>query len=578
MGKVSLCLILVFPFSPFRVKDISPDRESFEENQLQTPLSMKFICSLIALLFACSLQQATAQNWNLTQKLGSSDQSPADNLGISTAISDSFMLAGAWWEDGDPTSPITSAGAAYLYKQQADGTWLEIQKLISPNPENLGYFGFNVALEGKYALVGAFNEDEGGVGNAGVVYVYERGFNDTMLLKNRLVAPDGQGGDLFGYAVALTDGYALIGAHENSYDETGDNFLDASGAAYLFKRQPTGAWSLIRKLVAFDREAGAYFGKFLDIDNLGLIIGAFDADNSSTLQFGVGAAYGAYCNDSLLVWGYDNVTSADLQKITASDQDNFEAFGLDVAISGKWAVIGKSNEPDQPGGGIASNTGSAYFFHWENGGWVEKQKVYASDFAANSLFGRAIGIDGSVCIIGASTAREDMNGGNSVVGAGEAYVFELQPNGQWLEVEQLSGTERAANDLYGETVDVSGTTVVVGAWLADSLQGEYMVDRGAVYVYERDQALSIPQLPDLQGLMLLRNPSPDGKLTIQETNPSPLPLQIRVFSLTGQELFAETLSPQQQHQIDLSYLPSGVYLLQIQRAGYVPWHGKWQRQ
>ncbi len=539
---------------------------------------MKFICALFALLTACSIQHAVAQNWNLTQKLGSSDQSPADNLGISTAISDSFMLAGAWWADGDPTTPITSAGAAYLYKQQPDGSWLEVQKLISPNPESLGYFGFNVALEGKYALVGAFNEDEGGVGNAGVVYVYERGFNDTMLLKNRLVAPDGQGGDLFGYAVALTDGYALIGAHENSYDEIGDNFLDASGAAYLFKRQSNGNWNLIRKLVAFDREEDAYFGKFLDIDKLGLMIGAFDADNVSSLQFGVGAAYGAYCNDSLLVWGYDDVTSADLQKITASDQDNFEGFGWDVAISGKWVVIGKSNEPDQPGGGIASNTGSAYFFHWENGTWVEKQKVYASDFAVNSLFGRAIGIDGSVCVIGAGTAREDMNGGNSLVGAGEAYVFELRPNGQWQEVEKLSGTERAVNDLFGETVDVSGTTVVVGAWLADTLDGEYSVDGGAVYVFERDQALSVPQLPNLQGLSLLHNPSPDGKLRIKETNASLLPLQIRVFSLTGQELFSQEISPQQQYQIDLAHFPPGLYLLQIQRTGFMPQYWKWQRE
>src|SRR6187200_2176135 len=126
-----------------------------------------FLLSMVFLLtIYCSIQ---AQSWDLKQKLGSTDQEPADNLGISVAISDSFMIAGAWWEEGedDINLPINSSGAAYIYHLGTDGNWTEVQKLISPNREVLGYFGYYVAIDGHYILVGAFNEDHSGAGNAG---------------------------------------------------------------------------------------------------------------------------------------------------------------------------------------------------------------------------------------------------------------------------------------------------------------------------------------------------------------------------------------------------------------------------
>ncbi|HZV45642.1 MAG TPA: FG-GAP repeat protein, partial [Saprospiraceae bacterium] len=94
-----------------------------------------FLLSIVAgLTMLASIQ---AQSWDLKQKLGSSDQAPADNLGISVAISDSFMIAGAWWEEGEDgtNAPINSAGSAYIYRLGTNGEWTEVQKLVSPDRE-----------------------------------------------------------------------------------------------------------------------------------------------------------------------------------------------------------------------------------------------------------------------------------------------------------------------------------------------------------------------------------------------------------------------------------------------------------
>ena len=136
--------------------------------------------SMLMLCLTGFLLPVQAQVWERKQKIGSSDQQPGDNLGISVAVSGDYMVSGAWWEEGEDGSndPLTSAGAAYFYKLQPNGTWVETQKVISPHRETLGYFGFYVAIDGDNALIGAFNEDHSDGFNAGRVYAYHRNAND----------------------------------------------------------------------------------------------------------------------------------------------------------------------------------------------------------------------------------------------------------------------------------------------------------------------------------------------------------------------------------------------------------------
>jgi hypothetical protein len=535
--------------------------------------------ALFFILF-CSANPLTGQSWDLMQKLGSADQEPGDNLGISVAMSGSYMIAGAWWEErpGTPAEGLTSAGAAYLYKLQTNGTWEQTQKLESPDREILGYYGFYVAMEGDYAMVGAFNEDHDETvntgANAGLVYAYHRTANDVWVLDDSLKIESRGNNEYFGVAIAMTEDYALIGADGYDYDEAGANFMDNAGAAFLFKRQPNNQWEQVQQFVAPDRTPADQFGKHVDIDDEALVIGAFHKDQDFA-TFQTGAAYAFHCGDS----GCDleEATSADLQKLIAPDQNSYETFGWDVAISGTWLACGKSGESDQPAGGHGSNTGTTYFFHWENAQWVGKQKVFAPDFNAGAKFGRAVAMDGPVCVIGAGGESDDANGQHFVSGAGAAYVFELQPDDKWMPREKLIGTFRGIGDLLGEdAVDVSGSRVAAGAWLADTLNGNEIIDGGAVYVYERDSPItSINEYLSRENMTIINNPSMDGMLQVQQRDETIVVASMQIYSMTGEKVFHAENSDDHGYEVNLSHLPSGIYFVQIYQHGYLPETLKW---
>jgi len=154
------------------------------------------------------------------------------------------------------------------------------------------------------------------------------------------------------------------------------------------------------------------------------------------------------------------------QKLTASDGVFGDGFGHSVAFSGSILVSGTPR--DEINGN--SNQGSVYVFNRVEGGWVETQKLTASDGEAGDNFGWTVAVSGSTIVVG---AWHDDIGGNP--DQGSVYVFNLQ-DGAWVETQKLIGSSGAANDLFSFSLAFSGSTIVVGS-LGDNSA------RGAVYVF-----------------------------------------------------------------------------------------------
>jgi hypothetical protein len=96
----------------------------------------------------------------------------------------------------------------------------------------------------------------------------------------------------------------------------------------------------------------------------------------------------------------------------------WDSFGYSVAVSGDIAVVGA---PWEDAGGV--DAGAAYVFSRDQGGtdnWGEVQKLTASDAAAEDLFGYGVAVSGDIAAVG---APGDSAGGQY---AGAAYVFEQQ--------------------------------------------------------------------------------------------------------------------------------------------------------
>jgi len=80
----------------------------------------------------------------------------------------------------------------------------------------------------------------------------------------KLTANDGQSGDTFGFAVAISGDDAFAGANEVNV---------AKGAVYVFHRDETG-WQYLTKLVPADIAPTGYFGFSVAVDGDFAVVGA----------------------------------------------------------------------------------------------------------------------------------------------------------------------------------------------------------------------------------------------------------------------------------------------------------------
>lgn len=113
------------------------------------------------------------------------------------------------------------------------------------------------------------------------------------------------------------------------------------------------------------------------------------------------------------------------------------------------------------------------------------QQAYlkASNAGEDDLFGYAVAASGNTVIIGAENEASSSSGVNTIPndtlgGAGAAYVFVRNVAGEWSQQAYLKASNPGPGDRFGNSVAISGDTIVVGA----SEQGSHS---GAAYVFER---------------------------------------------------------------------------------------------
>ncbi len=87
--------------------------------------------------------------------------------------------------------------------------------------------------------------------------------------------------DNFGYTVAISGDYAVVGANLEDENASGSNTLSAAGSIFVFVRSG-GNWSLQQKLVANDRAAGDWFGSSVAISGDYIIVGAQQEDEDTS--------------------------------------------------------------------------------------------------------------------------------------------------------------------------------------------------------------------------------------------------------------------------------------------------------
>jgi len=219
------------------------------------------------------------------------------------------------------------------------------------------------------------------------------------------------------------------------------------------------------------------------------------SDKAATDYFGYSVSFssdgsrvvvGAYLSDpgavssagSAYIYSRSGTVWTEEAKIIASDKASSDYFGWSVSISSDGSRVVVGANLSDPGG--TSNAGAAYVYSRSGTVWTQEAKIFASDKAASDLFGDSVSIsnDGSRVVIG---ARLSDPGGTGDAGA--AYMYSRSGT-TWTEEAKIIASDKLANDYFGVSVSFSGdgTRVVVGARFSDPGGTS---DAGAAYVYSR---------------------------------------------------------------------------------------------
>ncbi len=389
-------------------------------------------------------------------KVAASGRNSYDYFGTSVAISGNYAIVGAPDEDEDAAdaNTLSEAGSAYIF-ELSDGSWTLMQKIVASDRASGEYFGLDVDIDGNYAIVGAYY---GGDLN-GAAYIFELS-GGTWSQQQKLVASDGDFDDRFGYSVAISGNYAVVGAYRETEDAADANTLSDAGSAYVFELSG-GTWSQQQKLVASDRAADDEFGYNVSISGNYIFVGAYDEDEDAAGANTLSSAGSVY------VFELSGGTWSQLQKLVASDRASSDNFGKTVDVNGNYAIVGAHLE-DQDADGLntLSSAGSAYVFELSGGTWTQQQKLVASDRTGSDQFGTSVAISDYYAIVGASLEDEDADGANTISGTGSTYIFE-RSGSSWSQQQKIVASDRAINDRFGNSIAIDGNFCIVGAYYED---------------------------------------------------------------------------------------------------------------
>jgi len=297
----------------------------------------------------------------------------------------------------------------------------QLAELAPPGAPAYAWFGNSVAVSDNTIVVGA-PAVAGASSGIGRAYVFTRtatGWHES----GELAGSGSMAHDWFGDAVAISGSTIVVGAPSVSVLTPG------LGRAYVFTRTATG-WHESGELAGSGSTPGDLFGVSVAVSGRTIVVGAPSHASKA------GAAY-VFINVGRR-WQSEELRGND----TVAKDD----FGDSVAISGNTIVVGAFDR--------AAEAGRAYVFTKGAMGWRQVAELVGSGTVAGDAFGVSVAISGGTVAVGSALAASD---------AGRGYLFTKGATG-WHQATELVGSGTVAGDGFGDSVAVSGSTVVVGAF------------------------------------------------------------------------------------------------------------------
>jgi hypothetical protein len=143
-------------------------------------------------------------------------------------------------------------------------------------------------------------------------------------------------------------------------------------------------------------------------------------------------------------------------ELTAADGAASDRLGDAFAGS---AISGNLAALGAPYHADGKNTqeGAVYVFSDASGSWQQVAELTPKDGQAEEQFGASVALSGTTLVVGAS----GYSASSSIYGVGAIYVFS-GASGSWRQTAEFLNTDGAEYDEVGTTVGISGDTIVAG--------------------------------------------------------------------------------------------------------------------
>lgn len=272
-----------------------------------------------------------------------------------------------------------------------------------------------------------------------------------------LDAGTGVSSDQFGDRLAMTERFLVV---VNSTDQTS---AGTPGSISVLERTGPGlgAWEVADKLIIEGLDPGILQNASIAIDGEVLIVGVGD---ESSMGLGAGAAFVfERSTDGSRRW-------PQTAKLTASDGQHGDQFGLSVDVAGDCILVGA---PSVKRAGF--KLGAAYVFSRTTASaqrWAESQKLMPAELGIGSRFGWTVAVESDRIVVGAWSHTSTAPAGGAV------FCYTLRDR-LWVKEQVLAPEGLATEDDFGSGIALAGDDLIIGAQGDDTTAK----NAGACYTY-----------------------------------------------------------------------------------------------
>ncbi len=324
-------------------------------------------------------------SWDLQQRLTAAVPGAGDKFGSALAIDGETIAVGAVTEDGaatgvngDATSDAEAdSGAVYVFDRSGT-SWSQSAYIKASNTDPGDWFGFSVDVDSNTVVVGAAGEASSSIGAgsnqsnndrsfAGAAYIFTRS-SGSWSQQAYLKPSNTRSGFMFGSSVGVSGATVAVGAAGEDSAATGvggnqaNTSADDAGAVYVFRRS-ISSWAQQAYIKASNTDADDEFGVSVGLDGDRLVVGAMNESSAATGINGNQASDSEPSAGAAYVFSRSGTSWSQAAYLKASDTDEHDNFGLQVAVSGNSVLVGAPGDAPKSGEELDDVHGG-HVFRW----------------------------------------------------------------------------------------------------------------------------------------------------------------------------------------------------------------------